>query len=75
MLEQLWIWQTKLRWRDGRKSPPRCLTCESTSIVVQHTKPDGTSEPFTHPDCGGVFVCVESPLVFAWFRCNLMHRL
>jgi hypothetical protein len=43
-----------LWWRQGRVSPPRCLTCASTDIeyFTRHEESPAL-ETIVHPGCGG----------------------
>jgi hypothetical protein len=45
---------TRLEWRSMRQSPPRCLRCAGTEIILWG-KQQGISEfeDTPHPDCGG----------------------
>lgn len=47
----------RVRWRQQRRSPPRCLECSSSDIRVLA---DGDEVPaaIPHPSCGGEFILI-----------------
>jgi hypothetical protein len=46
-----------IRWRKGRKSPPKCFSCGSAEAEPLQGGADG----FLHPGCGGIFrVCDDT---------------
>jgi hypothetical protein len=50
----------QIRWRQERRSPPKCFACGSTEVEpADQAKGDG--EGFSHPGCGGAFRICEDP--------------
>jgi hypothetical protein len=55
LAEMVFKWKACLKWRRARKSPPRCLECESTSLLLLNPDVEQALDSFAHPQCGGTF--------------------
>ena len=53
--ERLGKWRASVRWRSERQSPPRCLDCASTNLLLLAPDIEQALESFPHPNCGGTF--------------------
>ncbi|TWT79779.1 hypothetical protein CA13_11860 [Planctomycetes bacterium CA13] len=55
LAESLFRSHALMRWRTARQSPPRCLDCESTNLLLLNPHIEQALDSFPHLDCNGTF--------------------